>query len=247
MQSEDLKAAFESVGERWVDTVCPVFVDSNKSFVTAAGLGTSFIASVRDDLFLITAHHVIEDSKKYSVRVINLQGKAYDTGGLEFFGDSKNDIVYSPLQKAELNKLGLLGVKHYPLARGWHGWMPTETFSLLGYPGTKNELKLRFGKTDRHCFNLLATTLKNGQCDTEVEDPILLGYSPKKAVDIKGTKINPPDLFGMSGGPCFQIMVKETDQGLSIAPRLVGVSVEWHQDRNIVVVSPIKHIFDSDG
>lgn len=243
MKMDETTKALESLGERWADIVCPIFVDSSKKLVTAQGIGTCFVASNRDALYLITAHHVIRDSRKHSVRVTNLRGIAYDTSHLDFSGDEKNDIVYAQLDKGELSQLGVASLKHYSLSSVWEGWRRTTTYFLLGYPASKNELKLTFGKTDRHCLNLFATSAQRRRCKTAVEDPIFLSYSPKRVTDRLGTNIRPPNLFGMSGGPCFQVMAKETELGVTFAPRLVGVIVEWYPENHTIIASPIEHVY----
>lgn len=229
------------MGERWASAVCPVYVNPEKRSVTAQGIGTMFVGAIDRKLYLITADHVIAASQSYKFRVLHLQGRALDTAHMDFRGSRSCDIAVQEMNASTSPSL-IGGVyKHIPVSEDCPGWVPTGIFSLLGYPSTQNVLKARFGSTNRRVFNVIATRTAQPSKRTQIENAFALEYSPRSATDGSGAKTNPPDLHGMSGGPCIEIMSKQTSDGLSLRAKLKGVITEFHAQDRQIIVSPISN------
>ena len=237
--------ACELVGERWASAVCPVYVNPEKRSVTAQGLGTMFVGAIDGKLYLVTADHVIAASQSYEFRVLHLQGRAVDTVHMNFQGSQSCDIAVHEMNAFTSPTLVGGLYKHIPIAEDLSGWTETGIFSLLGYPSTKNVLKARFGSTNRHAFNIIATRISNPSRRTQIENAFALEYSPRNATDGAGAKINPPDLHGMSGGPCIELMLKQNPDGWSLRAKLKGVITEYHPQDRQIIVSPISNAISS--
>jgi hypothetical protein len=124
--------ACEMVGERWASAVAPVYVEPDKRSVTAHGVGTMFLGSAGDRIFLITAHHVIERSKALSYRVVNIQGTAINTIELDFVGDPVSDIAVVELDSGKVPALAGTRLENIPISEDISEWTPTGIFSLVG-------------------------------------------------------------------------------------------------------------------
>ncbi|WP_298853078.1 hypothetical protein [uncultured Aquimonas sp.] len=230
----------EEAAERWAEITCPIFGESSKRFVSAEGFGTGFLTSIKTEMYFFTAYHVLEDFKRYSVRIANIGGKAFDLDSLEFQGDKKLDIGFARVDAQQLRHLGLSSVKHCPLARDWSEWCPLEVFVAMGYPATRNELKLKFNSTDRHCLNIFASKTTTQAPKSALAKYLGIAYDPKKVTLSDGTFLKPPELKGISGGPCFQLMRRYVKESVAYSFRLRSVISELHPTQKIITTSPIE-------
>jgi hypothetical protein len=174
------------IGERWSSATCPVYVESDKRNVTANGVGTMFVGSSNGRLFLVTAHHVLDDTKSKPFRIANVQGVVVDTARMVFHQDTVADVALIELNATTVPMLTGRTLKHVPLVEEVAEWTPTGIFSLVGYPASRNVLKARFGSTNRHVYNLIATkVLAPSKCST-IPGALALEYSPREATTGNG-------------------------------------------------------------
>ncbi len=232
----------EAMAGRWAEIACPIFGDSSKKYVSAQGFGTGFVASVGDDIYFFTAFHVVDDFRKYKHRVANVGGKSLDLDSLTFHGDKATDIAFAKMEKNDLLELGLLKIKHCDLARDWSRWAELGTFVAIGYPASRNELKLQFGSTNRNCLNIFAKQSNKALKKSDLPSYIGLQYDPKTTLDSDGAHLQPPELKGMSGGPCFELVATPSGDSVKLSLRLCGVVSEFHAREKVIAVTPIETV-----
>jgi len=231
-------ALCNAIAQDWARCVCPVYVDSDRRFVTAQGIGTMFPCAAVDTLYLMTASHVIRDSMNCDVRIVSMQGHGITIANMLFQCVDLPDIAVAEFSADEAAKRGMIWTDVIPLDADWSGWVGTGIFYLLGFPASKNELKGQFGRVRQECLvyqsNPVPATRR-----TQIPDALALFYAPKKATDPHGKRVTPPDMHGMSGGPCLEIMMRKRADGLELKARLHGIIVEYFPQDQQIIVSPL--------
>lgn len=235
----------EKMAGKWAEIACPIFGDSNKRYVSAQSFGTGFVASVGEDLYFFTAFHVVNDFGRYAHCVANVGGKSLDISSLCFHGDKASDIAFAKIEREILLDLSLPSVKYCPLSRNWAGWTELDTFVAIGYPASRNELKLCFGSTDRNCLNIFAHKSQKTIPKSSLPTHFGLQYDPKRVVGSDGKSLRPPELKGMSGGPCFEIMSSGSDDLVRFSLKLRGLISEFHAKEKVIAVTPIETVIDA--
>lgn len=239
----ELMKIVDEIVDKWVSIVIPIFVESKKKPITAKAadvLGSAYLCSNGETFFLVTALHVVKDANEFQVQVTNINGTAIDIGGLKFQAHDKHDIAVTELKPEWFDKKEVEKVKAAPVGRDLSKWERTGIFIAMGYPATKNELDVRYGKVDRYCHSISLGLLKNCKIKTEVEDAIFLSYDHKNIIHSSGKKqSSQPDLYGMSGGPCLELLSRYEDFETKFSLEPVGVLVEWHKKSRVIVVAPL--------
>ena len=231
--------------EKWSDIVVPIFVSSEKSDQAANGLGSAFLCEEGNCKFLVTALHVVTEANKSKLQVANINGKGVDIGGLPFRVMKNHDVAVVELSDEWFQSKEIKSVKTAPLGRDLSAWTKTGLYFAIGYPGTKNRLDMRYGKIDRYCQSISVTALDAYSFKTPIQDAMCFSYDHKKVFDSTGKLLGPqPDLNGMSGGPCLELLSSMSlPKKHSFHP--VGVLTEWHKKERVIVAAPLRADFFS--
>ncbi|UHQ19021.1 serine protease [Lysobacter sp. KIS68-7] len=221
----------EAKAEVLADVVAPIFGDSPKTYVHAAGFGSGFIASRGTTFFFITADHVVDDFSKFKVAVANIAGRSFDLSLLRFSRNESRDCAVATLPH---QLLAPTDFKHYELDWDWSNWTSTGVFVAIGYPSTRNELKPGFGKADRNEVRVFATPSNERPRKTKLIDYFALSYDPENIKRSDGSPVELPDLHGMSGGPCLEIMRSPTAE---YSFKFAGVVSEFHPAEKALLIA----------
>ncbi|WFC42279.1 serine protease [Pseudoxanthomonas sp. SE1] len=235
MTSNELVGRVESAAIEWAGTLAPFFGNSIRSFVDAEGFGTGFVAKHQGEFFLITADHVVDDIDRYEACVANVLGRSLDVKALRFKRDASRDIAFARLTEDYLARSEIDSVRYFDLGRSWTAWQGTGIYVVSGYPASQNQLKLKFGKTDRHGLNIFCSA-SSAKPKSALTSYLAFSYDRKKLKNAQGCSFNSPKLNGISGGPCMELMV-DTRRTLSF--RLVGLVSEFHAKEAVILVSPL--------
>jgi len=241
--TQELLEAVEQVIADWSDIVVPIFVDSEKTDQAANGLGSAYFCAEEHRMFLVTALHVITDANKSKLQIANINGKGVDLGGLPFRVIKSHDVAVAELSDEWIHSKGIESIKAAPIRRDLSGWRKTGIYAAIGYPGTKNRLDMRYGKVDRYCHSISLKALEGCSITTQIQDALLFSYDHKNVINSAGEPLGPqPDLFGMSGGPCLELLLSNgTHPTYSFHP--VGVLTEWHRKERAIVAAPLGAYF----
>lgn len=241
--TQEMFEVIEQAIAAWSDIVVPIFVDSEKTNQAANGLGSAYLCAEGDRKFLVTALHVVTDANKSKLQVANINGKGVDLGGLPFHVMESHDVAVAELREEWIQSKGITSIKAAPVGRNLFGWRRTGIYVAIGYPGTKNRLDMRYGKVDRYCHSISLKALNPCSINTPIQDALCFSYDHKKVINSAGEQLGPqPDLYGMSGGPCLELLSSEGPHPTySFDP--VGVLTEWHQKERAIVAAPLSAFF----
>lgn len=225
-------------------TVVPIFVNA-RSPTAVVSVGSGFILGINGQVVLVTALHVLQRIIGSRVHVANICGEAVDFGGLPCRKSSAQDIAVIPLPDAWRQANALESINALTFDASAEGWEKTELYVAMGYPSTRNKLDHRYGKYDRYCHSISLARSAQIPLKTQIPNPLVLDYDYKTAFDSNVKKMGmQPDLHGMSGGPCLQILRKMSADGIvhyKLSP--IGVLTEWHQQDNAIIASQLAEIF----
>jgi hypothetical protein len=236
---EDSVEFIDELVKRWGQLVIPFFSSNPKSKTGAIGFGSGFLVRFSGKHYLVSALHVINDALAHGTVVLNIKGKGIVLENLEFFIDSDNDIAAAPIDEF-LIRNGINSVPAVELDNEKSSFEPLGFHLLMGYPGTKNKLDTKWNKVDRKLYSITAEICSaEPEVNTEISDHVLFNFDPKNQVDSNLKPAGkPPQLYGMSGGPAFEIHAKRVSEDeLKFYVRLVGVLVEWHQNKKVVIAA----------
>jgi len=237
--NEQLMGLVDQATNEWSECVVPIFVESKKSNEAANEIGSAYLCGYGQNILLVTALHVVTAANKHNFQVANICGKAVDIGGLPFHALQDHDIAIASLEEDWLLERGVKKIKATPVGRDLTEWQRTGIFVAIGYPGTKNKLDMRYEKVDRNCLGISVVRLKECKVKTPVKDAMFLSYDHDNVINSSGVKLGAqPDLYGMSGGPCLELLRRNGQEPMfSFDP--VGVLSEWHKDDRVIVAAPL--------
>ncbi|MEZ7493373.1 trypsin-like peptidase domain-containing protein [Pseudoalteromonas distincta] len=236
---EDSVDFIDELVKSWGGLVVPFFSSNPKSKTKVNGFGSGFLVRFSGSHYLVTALHVINDALSHDTVVLNIKGKGIVLENLKFFIDSDNDIAAAPIDEF-LMRNGINSVQAVELDNEKTSFKPSGFHLLMGYPGSKNKLDTKWDKVDRKLYSFTAKICSAApNVNTEISDHVLFDFDPKDQVDSNFKSVGkPPHLYGMSGGPAFEIHQKRVSEGeLKFYVRLTGVLVEWHQNKKVVIAA----------
>lgn len=242
---EDVGTDYDSILHeslrRAVLGVTPIIVNTpllvNKERPEWLGVGTGFAVTYQENVYLVTANHVLKQAFKNKAVLAKVFGKTVSLSGL-YFADSEDfDLAvtllpWKWLESYDIGNIYLPRLEPLPPV-----YEPTGEYHLAGFPASKNKMDLRWTK-DRSTkvFTIEAKLDSRELSLSKIPHPIHLHYDPKAYGS------NLPDLHGMSGGPLYEVMSRQIGnrRGLSLVPR--GVLCEWHKESQVVVACSIESI-----
>ena len=249
----------DQLAERWHTALVPFFgkeANSPKGSTKGVIFGTGFFVSWNSSFVLVTAAHVIETARNYSVVILNVNGYGVPLSNRKFRIFEDSDIAISMFDVNELQQAGVGKIKVIPIATDRSGQVAMSRYVGMGFPATQNQLNTAYKKLDRTSliFSLFPAA-KGQRSKTLVPNPLLLEYEPlrmKPGVN-RPKNSTPPDIHGVSGGPVFQLfaferpdhsVVGDTDHSIQIGLELAGILVEWRTEEKHLIAAKTSDLIE---
>lgn len=241
----------DQLAERWHTALVPFFgkeANSPKGSTKGVIFGTGFFINWNSSLVLVTAAHVIETARNYSVVILNVNGHGVLLSNRKFRVFEDSDIAISIFDFNELQQAGVGKIKVIPIATDRSGQEAMSRYVGMGFPATQNQLNTAYKKLDRTSLIFSLFPAAKGQSsETLVPNPLLLEYEPlrmKPGVN-RPKNSTPPDIHGVSGGPVFQLFAFEKpDHGIHIGLELAGILVEWRTEEQHLIAAKTSDLIE---
>ncbi|MGL1696325.1 hypothetical protein ACSTH7_22940 [Vibrio parahaemolyticus] len=244
----ELNSVVDGLVEQWQNIVAPFYTNAPNSNVAYQSFGSGFTVLLANEIFLITAHHVIDEANERMDRfgangvISNIGGVGVDMSGLKFSGIKTEDVASAHLTRDWAESKNVTRVFPYNLNEDKSSLIRTGKFFVMGFPSSKNKLNERLNKKDRHIFAYSFENKKSKSEYTEIEEHEAFVLDINDMVSTEGEKRRPPNFDGVSGSPIFEILCDLSDPSkIHFGVDLVGVFTEWRQKQNEIVCSHIKN------
>lgn len=222
--------------------VCPVYgIEGYK----AAPVGSGFLLRIKDDVFFITAAHVLHERHDCTLHIpgpgkpIPLEGTAYGTGLLRatMTPDFQHDLAFLQL-KPDLHDQITGSRILTPEDLAVNDLKASGTlYGFVGFPAEINQ-----PSSDR---KLQRSSVYYG-CQPAAKSAYdWLGYDERthfvaefdrsKVVDGRGRVVEGPSPRGMSGGPVWNLGKIPDAMAGRTKPAVIGVMIEWWEDKHWLV------------
>lgn len=237
-RSEIAWSIIEEAVRRASLSVAPIWVtnwDSHKHFV----VGTGFIIVHESNFYFVTASHVVDLAFQYKEVRINLCGRTADLHGLYFVSCPISDISVTRLPEHWLSSHRMdfrYALSTKALSSDYEG---TEEYVMAGFPASINKVDVRWPSIFNGAKMMMLGARLRGPTTTRtaIPNPISLYFDHKK---YKGK--TPPAIYGLSGGPLYQITrrdINKNGENIGLGVNLVGMLCEWHKKERTVVAVKI--------
>lgn len=217
------RSAIDQEVERLRHSVIPIIGEHRgRPYLAGSAVALNF----GDTGFLVTAHHVLEDST-------GPLGYFAASGYSRPFGGTFQISVVDDLAVKILGKHDLDDLCHVPFLT--EGDLADESHfqskfyaSVTGYPATASRRRDKM---------TLETPMESvtGFATAEADGKISVQFDKKEGAHSAKGHVQPRDPYGKSGGAIFGMLVS----GLEIIPdqsaKLVGIPVEWRNDEKRIV------------
>jgi len=256
---ERAKECVEEVGNKFLDSVRPIYGISERSSPTPVLVGTCMFLKVDSKYFLVTAAHVI-DHNRASTLYLGAGGSLFQIEG-EFWetvapgGDrikDKMDFAFWCLAPSVINRLhDITFIDDSELSRN-RGTMDGRQFLVMGYPISKNKDISALERAIRP----KAWTYQSSFFDPGEKSAVEMGFSrshhlflkyDKRVGDYEGGLDNAIHPRGASGGTLIDLGLPNLANLASDAPcvgRLAGLFIERKEKQKLLVFVRIGVIID---
>lgn len=239
----------DNVVERWGKVVVPFFIKDPHSNHRIFGYGSGFLVNYDNKVFLVTALHVLNGISNGEALLANINGSSVFINDLVFIKSDQYDIAVASIHNDWAKIQNIKSLFPLPLTDKTPEFVTSNTYVLLGYPGSKNKLNSNTKETTRHLVGYSSPErIEAPRSKTHVTNPIAFKFNKKDAFDSNENKINVGGFNGNSGGPVLEILIKK-DTVNTISVSLAGVFIGWDKDcqelvccRSNVVVSLIDEL-----
>ena len=225
----------------WQRTLTPFLALNSSRNGEILSFGTGFILHHRENTFLVTALHVLEDVSKYKEVFIVVGAKVISLEKLLFSYDTANDVAVALINDLLLSN-DITRAKGIKLDEYDQEKKSTKYFLLMGFPSSKNKFHFRKGSRDCKVLSITAKSpIKVSELETIIQDSIFFEFDPKAQINSSNRVIGTsPDLWGMSGGPVLELFMQPIGcSHVQISPKLVGVLSEWKVSKKAIVAASI--------
>ncbi|AXV82216.1 hypothetical protein CJO92_12120 [Ralstonia solanacearum] len=205
--------------------------DRRRSLVGSGFLATS---TEPDYVHLYTAAHVIEDYQAagYGWITIGTQMIELQDVGVREIGKTR-DVALWRIPAKYLYLHGIDYIPTFPLYKSdalTNLFIPTCSFMICGYPGSKNKsIDMREGgDRERMLFGL---GLHGYEYDVETKELCFHYMGKGQPESWADRQLGAPALGGMSGSPCARFVVHREEKRLGIV--VAGVFTRWKGQREL--------------
>lgn len=236
----------------------PLFIATSRTSVRLAGTG--FVYTVEGRFFIVTAAHVADQFKGKIMALRGPQGyilpRPTDHGFLTTGGGMGDhaDLAVAEVEPPDIAQLGNF-VRFVDLSLVTRKFVITEGMyvGFLGYPKNVNKkIVARHGDTTAMMLCARQVAFKDPVYRKGFTPPVhICATFPRKRIYTLGPKPGDssgprmaPDPDGMSGGLVFCLDEAERQQGVIKVKGILGVVIEYHQERNLLVGMHISGVFE---
>ncbi|WP_377161076.1 hypothetical protein ACFJIX_14185 [Roseateles sp. UC29_93] len=244
LDESDFRQAVHDLAGLWGHIAFPIIVPKHQPGA-AESIGTGFVAEVKGQIVLVSSLHVMHQLQASKAHIAVIRGKSLHLSGLSARQSRVQDVavIMTPPDWQAAHLPERVNVAQVGLRRP--DMLSTGVFLCMGYPVTKNTLQAFHGKTQRHLHCLSLREAPPGRVVTTIPNALVLDYDPKKTLTTDGQPAGSPvRLHGMSGGPCFEVLLgQEVDGRPRLSLSIVGVINEWHpKNGRAIVVSRLSEV-----
>lgn len=204
-------------------------------------IGTGFLYLFEGYTFLITANHVIKESKDCKKNVyisfsVSKDGKYIKSPitNFKFISLDEYDIALTFLIPSYHlpGYENILPFKHRDCISNFNDAYCDENMLIFGYSSTENTINLNYKKNYEFYWRTLLTKTENiDGTKVNIKNAIFLEFDRKNMIELNNeldisdhkSSGNYPELKGMSGGPCLR---PKNNNGALIINNVYGVIIE---------------------
>lgn len=219
-------------------------------------IGSAVLISYKDRHLILTAAHVVDEAKNAALHISAngglalLEGDVWQTvrpkGGRK---EDKFDFALWPVSPKLLKQLGparFLSAEEMvrsPIGTKGHCYL------AVGFPNSKQK-KIRKLKAIANRWQLMCTAFDGcpfpPECGFSAQTHLFLKFDKKFSTDKDWKRVNSLDPRGVSGGAVLDLGKLSDVESLAKPARpegrLIGIAIEYHKDRGIIVVTRLKPI-----
>lgn len=229
--------------ENELSSVCPIFIRYSNG--KSEQVGSGVLLQLENDIFLLTAGHVIDWMEQGTLCIPCNDGISSITGYISSIyapmsidrNDDKLDIAYFKLDDDLVTKIHK---DFIPITRD-ECWVTdssqeSDIYSFSGFP--LNKTKNRNGKISSEFFSYSGTAVDIETYKTlgyNLETNILVSFRRKKSMNSLGEKIIPPHPKGISGGAVFRWPKNIHRKKQKLKRYLVGIGHTYLSNKNLFI------------
>lgn len=222
--------------------VCPVYgIEGYR----AAPVGSGFLLQVKDDVFFITAAHVLHERHDCTLHIpgagkpVPLEGTAYGTGLLRPTAapNFQHDLAFLKLKPELRDQItgsriltpGDFAVDDLPAAATLYGF--------VGFPAEINrpspDRKLQRSSIYYGCQPAAKSAYEWLRYDMRTH--FVGEFDRANVVDGRGRIVEGPSPKGMSGGPVWNLGKIPDAMAGETTPAVIGIMIEWWEEKEWLV------------
>lgn len=235
----------DQIVDRYKDVIVPFYTDNLEKGHDFNGFGSGFVVKHLCSHFVVTAEHVMSDAKRYGMSAIAFGERKMILENISVVFSKKRDVAVFCIDKW-MESEGIRELPHTTLYEdsSFESVKGSPYFLLMGYPGTKNRVRDYHRGLNPHLFSITAEQITPPEkLKKEFKSTLCYEFNPKKLIDNLSKKFgSPPDLYGMSGGPAFELLARRpililSDTKIEFSLCLRGVLIEWHKSHKCILSS----------
>lgn len=256
LSKEHINKCSGEIASKYIKSVRAIYGSTDKG--RPVHIGSCVVIEYRDEKYLITAAHVLDNNKYTALYVsgefetILITGKAFITRAPD--GDRKDDIIDFAIIHINDDMLESMGDLHYIT----EGEMELRSISgryqcclALGYPNSKNKYKAHRGNSLNESSFVYTAYLEHNadiyqKTGTNPDHHYLLGYSNKHLINESEEIVSSVSAKGVSGGGLF-LIERATDPvcfkpNTSSSGKLIGILIEYRKNQRILIYTKLSII-----
>lgn len=247
-----LTEAIDSSIELLINFSIPLYLNDNDR---PTPFGTGFFVQQQDDVFLVTAAHVLDKAQSHKLYYYTSPNDIrYLSGKMirrKHNGDRRDDHIDIGVVKMsggflppypDVNKypmdISYLKPSHLPRA-GKH-------YSFTGFPATKTKVSNIKKSIEVTAYSYRSDSIPESEYskyNVDASTHIVLPLNTKKGYDKNGDITHFPRPQGMSGAPIVALY-EEGDADSRVFP-VVAVAIEHRARENVVIATDVKYVLEA--
>lgn len=208
----------------------------------AEAFGSGFFIRHEQNIFLVTAAHVVHEIYKQDT-VLRTEHGSSPLVNVGFAVDDEADIgvmlVDQDLFKQRITKFDTVSIERPSVE-----YLETSVALFMGYPNSSNKVDSRSGDA---IFRLVSIDViekfdksAKGSCISNARYFIFSRDKTISGMNVTAGSRTAPYPYGMSGGPVLGIFRNTENDDLQAT--LIGVAAEWHQQTALLVAANAMYI-----